>query len=58
MMFGSKKTEKLLDYSEGYFISKLGISKEEYLNLYSDYLIERNGKYYFSKKIHNEFLYN
>ena len=58
MMFGSKKIEKLLDYSEDYFINKLGISKWEYLNLYSDYLIERNGEYYFSKKIDNEFLYN
>ena len=58
MMFGSKKIEKLLDYSEDYFISKLGISKEEYLDLYSDYLIEQDGEYYFSKKIDNEFLYN
>ena len=39
MMFSSKKIEKLLDYSEDYFISKLGISKEEYLDLYRDYLI-------------------
>lgn len=58
MAFESKKVDKLLDCSEYYFINELGMSKKEYLNFYRDYLIEYNGKYYFSKKIYNEFLYN
>lgn len=57
-MFERKKVATLLDYSEDYFINELGISKWEYLNLYKDYLIEQDGKYYFTKKIDNEFLYN
>lgn len=52
------ENKKLLNYSENYFINEIGISKWEYLNLYRDYLIEQDGKYYFSKKIDNEFLYN
>ena len=57
-MFKERKTNKLLDYNDDDFIKKLGISKWEYLNLYKDYLIEQDNKYYFSKKIDNEFLYN
>ena len=57
-MFKEEKTNKFLDYSDDDFIKNLGISKWEYLNVYKDYLIEQDNKYYFSKKIDNEFLYN
>lgn len=49
-MFKEEKTNKFLDYSDDDFIKELGISKWEYSNLYKNYLIEQDNKYYFSKK--------